>query len=116
MRTSKILILAIVLSLVTGSCIGAAWENRRMDAFCGALIRGANAGNSVDELRVYQAAIDSIRTGDLAGAEKVLRALARGDAEIIVACKKDANCSRWSGFEGNRPPDNLLVQRALEGK
>jgi hypothetical protein len=116
MRTSKTFILAIVLSLATGSCIGTVWENRRMDAFCGALIRGANAGNSVDELRVYQATIDSIRTGDLAGAEKALIALARGDAEIIVACKKDANCSRLSGFEGNRPPDNLLVQRALQGR
>jgi acetylornithine/succinyldiaminopimelate/putrescine aminotransferase len=116
MRASKTLIIASVLSLATGFGIGAMLENRRMDAFCGAVIHGATAGNSVDELRVYQTTIDSIRTGDLAGAEKALRALARGDAEIIVACKKDANCTHFAGFEGNRPPDRLLVRRALEGK
>jgi len=87
-----------------------------MDAFCGALLQGTNAGNSVDLLRMHETAIESIRNGDLAKAEKILHALSRADAQSILACEKEPNCSRWSGFEGNRPPDDALVQRALADK
>src|SRR5262249_33449091 len=112
MRHSEYIVLVIVLSLAIGFGAGVWRANSRMDAFCGVLLQGVAAGNSVDSLRIHETAIDSIRNGDTAKAENILRALAAGDAQVIVACKTDAGCSHWAGFEGSHPPDDALIQRA----
>jgi hypothetical protein len=116
MQPSKTVVVATVLSLSIGYGLGRFQENARMDTFCGILLKATHAGNTVDLLKLHESALESIRSGDLGKAEKVLLMLARGDAETIVACKKEAECSHWSGFEGNRPPDEALIQRALAAK
>jgi hypothetical protein len=116
MRPSRTVVIAVVLSLAIGFGLGFVQGKARMDTFCGVLLQATHAGNTVDLLRLHESAIESVRSGDLSKAEKVLLILAHGDAETIVACKKDADCSHWSGFEGNRPPDEALVQRALATK
>jgi hypothetical protein len=117
MKPSKYLVgIAIALSLTTGFGIGVARENVRMDTFCGALIAGTGAGNESTLLKAHEIALDAIRGGDVAKAEKVLVSLAHGEAERIVACEKDKDCLRWSGFEGSHPIDRELVNRAIDNK
>jgi hypothetical protein len=117
MKTSKFLLgIGFALCLAIGFGIGVARENARMDTFCGALISGTAAGNESALLKAHESALDAIRGGNVAKAEKVLLSLAHSEAERIVSCEKDKDCLRWSGFEGNRPVDRELVKRAIVEK
>jgi hypothetical protein len=117
MKRSKYLLgIGIALSLATGFGIGVARENTRMDAFCGALTAGTSAGNESTLLKAHESALDALRSGDVAKAQKLLVSLAHGEAERIVACDKDKDCLRWSGFEGSQPVDRELVHRAIVDK
>jgi hypothetical protein len=108
-----LLSLVAIAALVAAFFLGFNDGKRKMDDFCGLVIRGTSAGAHAESLSMHMDAINAVNRGDLAQAARLLHLLARVDAETIIDCKSDPNCQRLSGTHS---PEQALVQEALNWK
>jgi hypothetical protein len=104
--------LAAIGALIAAFILGFNDGKKKMDDFCGLVIRGTSSSAHADSLATHMNAIHALEEGDLVQAERLLHMLARVDATLINNCESDPDCRRLD----TRSPDQALVQEALHWK
>src|ERR1700730_2994113 len=85
----------------------------KMDDFCGLTIQGSSAGAHSESFSKHIEAINALKSGEPIEAERLLRLLARVDAQLITQCNSNPQCR---SLMMTSVPNQTLVRDALTWK
>lgn len=107
MAKRYLVFLAVLVFASAGAYfIGFRTGKRDMDIFCGYAIRGSSAGDHTLLFEKNVAALQAVREGNSASAEKILRFNAASDAARILECMHEQQCLILMGVQP--PPESQL--------
>ena len=102
--------IAAIVALFIAFFAGFEAGMKKMDDFCGVTLQGSSAGAHSESFAKHMQAIDALKRSDPITAERVLRLLARVDAEVIRHCDADPKCR---GLTMTAAPDAALMRDAV---